>query len=154
MTKMRIPLLLSAGVALLAVGGCTPIVATRGNLVEQDRLARIQTGQTTRDQVQNILGTPTATSTLDPNTWYYIGRRTEQIAFYAPEVVEQKIIRIRFEFDGRVSELSQIDDKDARDIDPVARTTPTAGRDIGFFEQLFGSLNRGRSGKDKKGGRG
>lgn len=146
MTKTRILLLLSAGTLLAS--GCTPIVATRGNMVEPERLARLEVGKSTRDQVQNILGTPTATSTLDPNTWYYIGRRTEQVAFFAPEVVDQKILRVRFEFDGTVSEMQKIDGSEARAIDPVERQTPTAGRELGFFEQLFGTIGRGRPSTD------
>lgn len=142
-------LLLSAGAVLLAAGGCTPIVATRGNMAESERLTRIELGRTTRDQVQNILGTPTATGTLDPNTWYYIGRRTEQVAFFAPEVVDQKIVRIRFEVDGTVSEMQEIDGSEARSIEPVDRQTPTAGREPGILEQFFGSISRNRSKRDE-----
>ncbi len=148
MRLTRTLLLLTAGTSLLAASACTPIVATRGNLVEPERLARIEVGKTSREEVQNILGTPTATGTLDPNTWYYVGRRTEQLAFFQPDVVEQKIVRIRFEFDGRVETVEEIDRSEARAIDPVERTTPTAGREIGFFEQLFGTVNRSRSSGD------
>lgn len=150
-------LLLAATLAPLIVAGCSPIVATRGNLTEPAKVAQVKTGETTRDQVQSLLGTPTATGTLDADTWYYIGRRTEQTAFYLPDVVEQRIVRVRFDQTGVVSEMAEIDGKQARDIAPVGRTTPTSGRELGFFEQLFGSIGRpSAGGRDDaaQGGRG
>ncbi|ACI98736.1 outer membrane protein assembly factor BamE [Rhodospirillum centenum] len=154
MHKRSTLLLLTAG---LALAGCSPIVATRGNLTDTQRLSEIQPGSTSRDQVQYLLGYPTATGTVDPNVWYYIGRRTEQTAFFQPDVVEQRIVRIRFDGNGTVAALDEIDGNAARAIDPSEATTPTVGHDMSFLEQLVGNLNRPtRKKKDddkKKGGR-
>ncbi|QJE72677.1 outer membrane protein assembly factor BamE [Aerophototrophica crusticola] len=156
MRKINAPLLLTAGLLGLGLVGCTPIVATRGNMVEPERLAKVQPGVTTREQVQYTLGSPTATGTLDPNTWYYIGRRTEQTAFFAPDLAEQRVYRVRFDDAGMVKAVDEMGREQARAIDPEESTTPTMGRDVGILEQVLGTLGGPTKKKkdDKKKGRG
>jgi len=150
MRKTQATALLTFGlIGLLA--GCTPIVATRGNMAEDSRLSQIQPGQTTRDQVIYVMGSPTTTGTVDGATWYYIGRRMEQTAFFDAEVTAQRIVRVRFDDQGTVQEVTELDGKDAAYIVPVAQVTPTAGHDLGFFEQLMGNLSKPtRKKKDEK----
>jgi outer membrane protein assembly factor BamE (lipoprotein component of BamABCDE complex) len=150
MRKTHATALLTIGLLGLGLVGCTPIVAQRGNLVEDSRLAQIQSGQTTREQVQYVLGTPTSTGTVDGSTWYYIGRRTAQTAFLDPEVTAQRIVRVRFDAEGTVQEVKELDGNDAVYIAPVARVTPTVGHDLGFFEQLLGNLSKPTRKKKKE----
>ncbi|HYE52643.1 MAG TPA: outer membrane protein assembly factor BamE [Azospirillaceae bacterium] len=144
------PLLLTAGLAALGLTACQPLVATRGNMADPQRLAQIQPGASSREQVQTVLGSPSATGTVDPNTWYYIGQVKEQTAFFRPEVVDQKIVRIRFDQAGTVAAVDELSPEQARAVEPVERVTPTAGRDLGFFEQLLGNLGRPARKKDDK----
>ena len=134
----------------LAVSACSPSVATRGNLTDPDRLAEIKAGQTRRDDVAGILGTPTSVGTFDPNVWYYIGQKTEKIAFFQPSVLERRVVIVHFDDAGVVSEIKQLDESNAQDIEVVDRTTPTAGREMGFLEQMLGNVGR-FSAKDAKG---
>jgi len=134
----------------LAVSACSPSVATRGNLTDPDRLAEIKAGQTRRDDVAGILGTPTSVGTFDPNVWYYIGQKTEKIAFFQPTVLERRVVIVHFDDAGVVSEIKQLDESNAQDIEMVDRTTPTAGREMGFLEQMLGNVGR-FSAKDAKG---
>lgn len=154
MPKITAPLL-ATGLLALALTGCNPIQNTRGNIATDQRLAQIEPGVTSRVQVQYALGSPTATGTVDDKTWYYIGFRTAQTAFFQPEITTQRIVKVRFDNDGIVEAVEEIDGTDARYIEPVTRTTPTAGRDVTFMEQLLGNLNRPTKKKDeeKKGGR-
>lgn len=134
----------------LAVSACSPSVATRGNLTDPDRLAEIKAGETRRDDVAGILGTPTSVGTFDPNVWYYIGQKTEKIAFFQPSVLERRVVIVHFDDAGVVSEVKQLDESNAQDIEVVDRTTPTAGREMGFLEQMLGNVGR-FSAKDAKG---
>jgi len=149
MSKTFAPLL-ATGLLALGLIGCSPVVATRGNMTTDEQLAKIEPGETSRTTVQYVLGTPTATSTTDQNTWYYIGRRMEQTAFFAPEVAAQRIVRIRFDENNVVQSMDEIDAAEQRYVDPVERSTPTAGIQPNFFEQLFGNLNRQRPKKEEE----
>ncbi|MFM2043600.1 MAG: hypothetical protein RLY86_2176 [Pseudomonadota bacterium] len=142
--------LLATGLLAVAVAGCSPITATRGNIATDDRIAQIEPGVTSRVQVQYNLGSPTATGTVDERTWYYIGYRTEQTAFFEPEILDKRIVRIRFDENDLVQAVDDIDGSQARYVSVVDRTTPTAGRELTFLEQLLGNLNRPPKKKDEE----
>jgi outer membrane protein assembly factor BamE (lipoprotein component of BamABCDE complex) len=143
----RFPLLI---LCLALLSACAPTVANRGNLVDTDKLAEVRIGESTREDVAGKLGSPTEVGAFDENVWHYFGRRTEQYAFFNPEVTDQQAVEIRFNDQGVVTEVNRLDPAAAQDIAPVARRTPTYGRDMTFLEQLMGNLGRpGGVGKKK-----
>lgn len=148
---------LSATAAMLMLGltlaACTPTVAKRGNTLEEDQLQQIKVGESTREDVAKILGTPTQMATFDDKTWYYIGQRTEQEAFYDPELKEQKIVTIEFTPEGKVAAVNKNGAELARDIDPVSDKTPTYGKDLTIVQQLLGNLGRPTIPKGKDSGK-
>lgn len=126
---------------VLALAACEPTVANRGNILDSDKVAEVKPGSSTREDVATRLGTPTQVSTFDDKIWYYIGRQTEQYSFFDPEVVKQKAIEIRFDDQGVVTSVTDLDLAEAQDITPVDRTTPTYGRDNTLIQQLLGNLS-------------
>jgi len=129
----------AASVALL---GCSPMIDTRGNLPDPETVLQVQPGVHDRNQVVSILGTPSTVATFEDNTWYYISRRTERIAFFKPEVVDQQVLVVKFDDDGLVSEMKVYGLEDSQEIEPVDRVTPTAGRELTVLQQLFGNIGR------------
>jgi outer membrane protein assembly factor BamE (lipoprotein component of BamABCDE complex) len=128
------------GATLLA--GCAPTISNRGNILDPDKLATVQTGTSTREDVVKSLGTPTEVSTFDDKIWFYIGRQTEQYSFLDPEVLKQKAVEVKFDDRGVVTEVANLDLAEAHDVDLVARETPTYGHDSTLIQQLLGSLAR------------
>ena len=126
--------------ALLA--GCMPKIDIRGNLPDPERLSEITPGDHSREEVEEILGTPSATAMFDQETWLYISQRTETLAFFEPVVKERKVLILKFNKEGLVSNIEMLSAEDGKKIQPIDRTTPTAGNEFGFFEQLFGSIGR------------
>jgi outer membrane protein assembly factor BamE (lipoprotein component of BamABCDE complex) len=136
-----------AGIAVtlataLLVTACAPRVAIRGNLPRDEQLARIQVGTQSRDEVAEILGTPSTLGTFDDKVWYYISRKTEKFAFFDEKVVDQKVIAIYFNESNTVEAIQLYDEDDLRQVEMVDRTTPTAGKDLSVFDQLIGNLGR------------
>jgi outer membrane protein assembly factor BamE (lipoprotein component of BamABCDE complex) len=129
-------------IAALALAGCAATVEQRGHLPEPDRLAEIHPGTTTRDGVEKILGSPSSVGVFDDNAWYYISRRTKQIAFLDPDTIDQEVYVVRFDKAGVVTGIDKKTLKDGREITPVARTTPARGRQLTFMEQLIGNIGR------------
>lgn len=144
---------LALAASLLAGAACSPVVATRGHMVDEERLAAVQEGVTRKDEVAAILGSPSTTGTFDGNTWYYIGQVTEKTAFFRPEAIERKVLIVRFDDGGTVKEKRVLDLADAREVEMSARETPTAGREMSFLEQFLGNIGR-FSGKEQGSGPG
>lgn len=133
---------LTLGLALALAAACAPVVDIRGNMPDDDRLSEVKEGVTTRDQVQEKLGSPTAIATFDDSIWYYISKKTEQTAFFEPKVLEQRVLVLRFSDTGRLTEMKSLTLDDAQQVSLVQRSTPTAGQDLGLLEQLIGNLGR------------
>jgi outer membrane protein assembly factor BamE (lipoprotein component of BamABCDE complex) len=143
-------LLLAAIVLPLGVAACTPIVANRGNMLDEDRIAQVKPGASSKNDVFEALGSPSIVSTFDDNTWYYVGQRTEREAFFVPVVTDRKVIAVRFDDTDHVRALDRIGLDQAVEVEPLEQTTPAVGREITFMEQLLGNIGRPSSKKKKK----
>ena len=124
------------------IGGCSPSVEQRGNLPAPDKIAEIHPGATTKDEVAKILGTPSSVGVFNDKSWYYISRKTEQVAFFTPTVTDQQVYIVNFDDQGVVKAVDHKSLEDGQEINPVARTTPAPGRELSFLEQLLGNLGR------------
>jgi outer membrane protein assembly factor BamE (lipoprotein component of BamABCDE complex) len=129
-----------SGIAL--VTGCAASVEQRGNLPAQDRIAEIHPGNTTKDEVIKILGSPSSVSIFNDKSWYYISRRTEQFAFFDPDVVDQQVYVVNFDNQDVVKAVDHKGLEDGKEIIPVARATPAPGRELSFLEQVIGNLGK------------
>lgn len=148
---MTRPLLLLVSLLSLALASaCTPTKITRGHHLETEDIEKISVGVTTQQQVAQLLGSPSSVATFKDHsdTWYYISKRTEQYTELDESTVDQKVIAIAFDPEGRVKDLKDFGLKDARSISYASRTTPTQGSKLTFLEQLFEGLlgNLGRGG--------
>jgi outer membrane protein assembly factor BamE (lipoprotein component of BamABCDE complex) len=130
-----------AAAACLLVAGCAAEINARGNLPPEDKLSQVTPGLT-RDQVLQILGSPSTMATFTDNAWYYIGQRTEDYAFYKPKVIDRQVVVIHFNDLGQVSEVKRLEKDDGKQIQMVDRTTPTVSRDLSLMQQIFGNLGK------------
>ncbi len=130
----------------LAVAGalvaCTPKIDIRGNLPDEERLSEIVPGEQSREEIRDILGTPSSIAVFDQETWFYVSQRTETLAFFEPEVKERSVVILKFDKEGFVSNIETLTAENGKKIQPVARKTPTAGNEFNFIDQLFGNLGR------------
>ena len=131
-----------AGTMVIAITACAPLIATRGNLPDPDLLATIEVGQVNKRGVVELIGSPSSVAPFQGESWYYISERTETRAFFEPYVVARKVVIIRFDKKGVVSEIKALGLKDGRDIAMVDRVTPTAGKEMTLLKQLFGNIGR------------
>jgi len=122
--------------------GCTPKIDIRGNLPNPEILSEIKTGDHSRTEVEEILGTPSSVTMFDGEKWLYISERTETLAFLEPKLKERKVLIFSFNKKGIVSKIEILDAESGKEIQPVSRTTATSGSDFGFFQQMFGNLGR------------
>ncbi len=126
----------------VAVSACTPRVDVRGNLPDPERLSEIVPGEQSRDEVAEILGTPSSVAMFDKETWYYVSQRTETVAFFEPEIRERNVVILQFDNKGIVSDIRKLGAKDGEKVQPVERTTPTSGNTMSFWDQIFGNFGR------------
>ncbi len=141
---------LTAGIGL---GGCAPTVNVHGHMPNPDAVPELKVGSTNRDQVRELLGSPTSIATFDDKRWYYISRKTETGSFDRKQLLDQEILVIDFDDGGFVKAVDvQKGTEKTQDVAMVSRITPTKGRELGFFEQVLGNFGGGRVAKKNKDG--
>lgn len=136
----RTAFLVAAIAALLSA--CSGNIRVHGNMPEPETVAEIRTGAYGRDDVAQLLGSPSAVSTFEDARWYYIGQKTKQLAFLKPDILERRVLVVSFDDNGRVNSTRTFTLEDGRVIDPVSRETPTEGRELTLLQQLFGNIGR------------
>ena len=131
-------------VILLAcsLSACSPIIDYHGKKPEPEQISHLKPGLHTRDDVLQILGSPTTQSAFDNNRWYYISETTESKAFLKPKVVEKKIVMVAFDSTSRVKEVKALDQIEGETVEYVERITPTHGHSRSILEQIFGNFGR------------
>ena len=128
--------------ASLTVAACGTAVQVRGNMPEPEDVAVIEPGVHSRQDIVDLLGSPSTVSTFHDRKWYYIGQKTTQFAFARPEVLDRSVLVVTFDEAGYVDETTKYTLADAREVDPVDRITPTEGKDLTILQQFFGNLGR------------
>ena len=134
------PLLSVLLVAGLCVAGCAPLRSHQGYIVDADLVNAIQPGVDNRQSVLATLGHPTFASQFNQGDWYYVARDSRNLAFNSPQVREQLTLQISFDGAGNVAAIRRSDEKQVASVSPYGKTTPTLGRERGFFQELFGNI--------------
>ena len=135
----------ACGFLAMPLTGCLGInyatrEVTRGYVVDPQSLAQVRPGMPAQ-QVLDILGNPSTTSTVGGSAWYYISQVVDQtFAFSAPQVTDQRVVAIYFDGSKKVTRKADYGIKDGKVFDFVSRTTPTGGNDQNFIRNVVSSL--------------
>ena len=152
-----IALPLIALTAVLAACG-SPRVTTNGFLYSGLDLSFLENEGTTCEEVYTALRTPTAIRqfTGEPfgnDAWFYIGQRVSYYAFFSPEVVEQRVLMVRFDAqidsaasicgdDPTVAETADFSENELRNMAFNPDATVVVGNTRTLLQELFGDIGR------------
>jgi outer membrane protein assembly factor BamE (lipoprotein component of BamABCDE complex) len=136
-----------AGVAWLGalLSGCIGYDGNfdRGYQIDEQSLDKVKVGVTAKTEALALLGTPSTTSTIGGDAWYYIGQKMERsLAFMPVKMTDQSVLAIYFAKDGKVSKIANYGMKDGKVFDFVSRTTPTGGAEPDFIRNMMSGLFR------------
>ena len=142
-TQNRNKLLFTAAIVIgLGVSGCTIERQPRGFVFDKDITEGVLEGLDNKTSIQITMGNPSLRSTFDDDVWYYMYELTRRRSFFKAHAIERNIMAIYFDDDGVVMEKRNYSLADARNIKPRKDTTPTRGKKLGIFEQIFSNIGR------------
>jgi len=128
--------------ASLAVSACGNGRAVRGYIFDNELANAILPGVDNRQSVQSTLGGPTLTAGFDDDTWYYISTTVRVRPVFWPDPKYHRVMAVRFDDTGVVAQIDNFDMTHMTKIDPVDDKTPTRGRKLNLFQQIFGNVGR------------
>lgn len=139
----RAKLALIAALAL-SVAGCLGYdgQVVHGYQLDPKAAEQVRPGDSA-EHILVLLGTPTTTSTVGGDAWYYVTQVTNRsVQFMQPKVTDQRVFAVYFTKDKKVSRVANYGMEDGKLIDFVSRTTPTAGAESTFLKGMFINLLR------------
>jgi outer membrane protein assembly factor BamE (lipoprotein component of BamABCDE complex) len=140
-TRGRMKLTFAAALAL-GLGGCLGYdgQVVHGYQLDPKSAEQVRAGASA-EQILVLLGTPTTTSTVGGDAWYYITQVTNRsVQFMQPKVTDQRVFAVYFTKDKKVERVANYGMEDGKLIDFVSRTTPTAGAESTFLKGMFINL--------------
>lgn len=136
---------LAAVMMTAAIAGCYQTVNTRGQVIYPSQLRQITVGQSTKQDVMMLLGTPSTTGTKNDNRWYYI-TTTMTDKPLKTNIVDDRTVLV-LDFDPSSSIVTAMDTKTANDgkaIEPDGGQTSTYGQKMGLLDHVFNSVGFGK----------
>lgn len=127
-----------------SLGGCMGYDGDvyRGYVVNEKTMDQIKIGSSA-EQTLVVLGTPSTTSTVGGDAWYYISQKTERkLAFMQPTVTDQRIFAVYFDKNKKVQRIANYGLEDGKVVNFLDRTTPTAGGETSFLKNMMTNLLR------------
>lgn len=129
--------------AILTLTACSSdiFISHCGNMPTEERIAQLKKGQT-KDEVLDLLGTPSSIVSLDRNTWLYMSSEIKKVAFFAPEELDRDLLTIHFNEYNQVADFERLNKNNGREIAINENQTQTYGNQPGFFEKYFGGVGQ------------
>jgi outer membrane protein assembly factor BamE (lipoprotein component of BamABCDE complex) len=126
----------------VSLSGCLGYegVVNRGAVLDSRSTSQIKPGMPAQ-QVMSTLGTPSTTSTVGGDAWYYVSQRIErQFAFMPQNIAEQRVYAVYFDKSKKVQRVADYGMEDGKPIDFITRTTPTAGPEYHLLQGMLSKV--------------
>ena len=78
-----------------------------GNMPSEEKISMVFNGQTKND-VLEVLGSPSNVVSLDKDTWIYMSSEIKQVAFLAPKEVNRELLVIKFDAEDKVASIQKL----------------------------------------------
>lgn len=129
------------GAMLFLLGACSSdaFITHTGNMPSEERIERLQKGQTKQDVI-NILGSPSGVVAQDGNTWIYMSADIKQVAFMQPEEIDRKLLVIRFDDQAQIADIQHLNKNSGRYMETSIDASSNQEQDQGFFQKYFGGV--------------
>ncbi len=134
-------------ILIFILGGCAIREKEHGYDFELSELKKIHVNKSTKEEVLNILGSPSAQSSVDSNTWYYGVVDTKNIVIFRPKIHWSKLLQIDFK-NNRVSHMMMYDGNTEKSLDFANTDSKVDAVETNTFKDLV--KNMGRFNKTKK----
>jgi outer membrane protein assembly factor BamE (lipoprotein component of BamABCDE complex) len=138
-------LALAAALALAPLSGCSTLdenVVHRGYVFDDQTIAQVRPGMPA-EQVLILLGTPSTTSTVGGEAWYYISQRVERMMPAMPSrVTEQRVFAVYFDAGKKVTRTGNYGLQDGKVVDFTTRQTVTGGGESRLLQTLLGQMGK------------
>jgi outer membrane protein assembly factor BamE (lipoprotein component of BamABCDE complex) len=141
-TNTGAKLLTTALIAASMLAACGPPPIQHGYVLSESALEQVPVGSS-REQVLLVLGTPSTTSAIAGETYYYISQTMQTRPIVGQAITDQRVLAVYFDENGQVREFANYGLQDGKVFDFISRRTRTGGAEVSLIAQLLGAIGSG-----------
>ena len=150
--KIKIIFKLILTIFFINLGSCgLKITDNHGQIFDSNLTTDLfKEGKTTKEEITNILGTPSIKSTFDgEKSWFYVSSEFEKFIFLDGENIDQKILIFEFGDNNVLNKKKFLSKEDLNDIDYEVAVTDSSGKKLNWYREFFRNLNPDPFGTNK-----
>lgn len=131
---------------IVLLSACSAIYRNHGYVPADAELEAVQVGVSSREDVAEAVGRPSASGLLKDEGWYYVQSKFKSIGPMEPQEIDRQVLAISFNQGGIVENVERFGLQDGQVVPLSRRVTETNIKGVSFLGQLFGSFGRLRAG--------
>ena len=129
------------------ITSCVNKKIVNGQLPDGEMLSKLRLNEDNKQVIDQLLGSPSFKGEFGDNSYYYFSTISDKIAFLEPDLIEQKIIQLKFDNKNILSKVYLFEKNDSKEILMSSNFTKTTGREISILEQMISNFGLGMGAK-------
>lgn len=125
-----------AMLAAVSLSGCSTGAIQHGYVLSEEALAQVPVGSS-REQVLLVLGSPSTTSAVSGDAFYYISQTIDDNPIFGRSITDQRVLAIYFDEQGVVKSIANYGLQDGKVFDFITRRTRTGGAEVSLIGQML-----------------
>ncbi|MDC3091867.1 outer membrane protein assembly factor BamE [Rickettsiales bacterium] len=122
---------------------CVNKKIVNGQLPDAEMLSKLRVNEDSKQIIKQLLGSPSFKGELGDNSFYYFSTVSDQIAFLEPDLIDQKIIQLKFNSKDILQKIYLYKKNDSKEVVMSSNFTKTTGREISLLEQMISNFGLG-----------
>ena len=131
----------------IIITSCVNKKIVNGQLPDGEMLSKLRLNEDNKQVIDQLLGSPSFKGEFGDNSYYYFSTISDKIAFLEPDLIEQKIIQLKFDDKNILSKVYLFEKNDSKEILMSSNSTKTTGREISILEQMISNFGLGMGAK-------
>ena len=131
----------------IIITSCVNKKIVNGQLPDGEMLSKLRLNEDNKQVIDQLLGSPSFKGEFGDNSYYYFSTISDKIAFLEPDLIEQKIIQLKFDDKNILSKVYLFEKNDSKEILMSSNFTRTTGREISILEQMISNFGLGMGAK-------
>lgn len=124
-----------------SLAGCALPPVQHGYVLSEEALSQVPVGSS-REQVQLVLGSPSTTSSVAGDAYYYISQTQVESPIWGRSITDQHILAVYFDEKGNVKSMGNYGLKDGKVFDFIERRTRATGAELNLISQMLQGVGR------------